>query len=218
MSVFTHIPEKFEFEFQGGEFLAQKSFWQNTLDKSTCTYVISLSGFGEYGEVLINVNTDDWISDAIEFVKEHTVELAMQKFVDTGDESVTTNVIEAITELPAEDPDERDVPFKEYAASLPFPAVVESDPEDLPVGETEESVSDGDSQAVEDVDVSQFSTSDPLIEESPDVEVASYEEAPDGITNDEDELSFRVNTDTPNSERYGFTHSSDSGFSARPNQ
>jgi hypothetical protein len=156
MSIFTHLPNQFEFEHQGGVFTAKKSFWQNTLDKSADTYIISLEGIGEYVETDIGVNTDDWVADAIAAVDAHTNDLNTAKFIETGDEEVTDDLIEAATAPPEESSFDEEVAIEsvqDYDVDLPFPAVTEDTEEPLE-GETDESMSEGDAQAVEDVAIS----------------------------------------------------------------
>lgn len=193
MSAFSRIPNDFSFEHKGGQFIAKKSFWQNTLDKSITTFVIELEGFGEYGEVKIPVNTDDWVADAIQAVEEHTRNLAINKFIDNGDSGSET-IVEAVTEPPAEELDDFDSIINEkpqgVSELLPFPAIEESE-----VKTEDEEFDDGDnSEAVEDVDNSQFSEQ-------------------------EEPLSFHVNTDTPHSEKYGFeSNQAPKSFLSRPSE
>jgi hypothetical protein len=181
MSIFTHVPDEFEFEYQGGNFFAKKSFWQNTLDKSCTTYIISLEDRGEIGELDINVNTDDWEADSKEFIDTKVADLTMDKFIQTGDEDVNKSLAEAVTSPPEE---ETDFVVEEDEDVLPFPAVEEDD--SIPaVGEVHGESFDGDNaEAVQEVDESQ--------------------------TNDQprdEEFVFGINTDTPDNARYGFSQS-----------
>jgi len=99
--LFNDIPEEFDFEYQGAEFIAKKSFWQNTLDKSCVTYDIELDGFGKYVEIKIPSNCEDWVSLCVEAVAKQTKALSLSNLIKNP--AKEPSLVEAFTSLPEEE-------------------------------------------------------------------------------------------------------------------
>jgi hypothetical protein len=88
------LPQQIEFQYNGGSFVAKKSFWQNTLDKSHVLYEIELVGFGEYGECHLTVagTEEERVAELQESVKKKAVELAQSKFLEDDEDDIVEAV------------------------------------------------------------------------------------------------------------------------------
>lgn len=88
------LPQQIEFDYNGGKFVAKKSFWQNTLDKSRTLYEIELEGFGAYGECHLAVSSDEneQIAALQEAINKKAVELAQTRFFE-DDEDITESIV-----------------------------------------------------------------------------------------------------------------------------